>query len=80
MPSAGKNLTTIIKTRHEIPIIHMYACIGLKLTHSRADCDHDFVSAGEYASSILTSGDTRETLNTSSLKSCIKREVFAVDE
>lgn len=80
MPSAGGDITTIIKNRHEIPIIQMYPCIGLKMLRSRAESMHDFVSAGEYALSILTSRDTRETFSTSSLESCVKREVIAVED
>jgi len=50
------------------------------MLYSRAESGHDFVSAGEYALNILTSGDTRETFGTSSLESCIKRKVIAVED
>lgn len=47
MPSAGGDITIIIKNRHEIPVIQMYPCSGLKMLHSRAESGHDFLSAGE---------------------------------
>lgn len=72
MLSAGGNITTITINRREIPNVQMYPCIGLKMLHSGAEPGHDFVSTREYALNILTSGDIRERLSTSSLESCVE--------
>lgn len=80
MSSAGRDITTITINRHEIPNIQIYPCIGLKMLHSGAEAGHGFVSAREYARSILASGDIRERFNTTSLESCVERKVIVVED
>lgn len=50
------------------------------MLHSRTESGHDFVSAREYALSILTSRHTRETFSTTSLESSVKVEVITVED
>lgn len=79
-PSAGRDITIITKNRHEISIIQMYPCMSLKMLRSGVESGHDSTSAGERALSILTSVYTSGTFSTSSLDSCVKREVIAVED